>query len=96
MWCRSRQAGGKKAGDRRQSEGYTQRKDAFDAQRGAEEQRQRETTRLVRAPQHLAQRAFGDAAQGERGGQEEEGAPEMGAPKDKGRAPSASPADSRA
>src|SRR5512132_1968889 len=23
MWCRSRQAGGKKAGDRRQSEGYT-------------------------------------------------------------------------
>src|SRR5512132_1092034 len=24
MWCRSRQAGGKKAGDRRQSEGYTQ------------------------------------------------------------------------
>ena len=55
-------------------------KDTFDPQRGAEEQRRRETTRLVRAPKHLAQRAFGDAAQGERGGQEEEGTPDIASP----------------
>ncbi|MFT3766202.1 MAG: hypothetical protein QM820_11920 [Minicystis sp.] len=60
-------------------------KDALDAQDRAEEQRQREAPRLVRASQRSGQRALGDAAQGERGRQEEEGTPEVGAPDEVGR-----------
>ena len=59
--------------------------DALDAQGRAEEQRQREAPRLVGAAQRLGQRPLRDAAQGERGRQEEEGAPEVGAPDQVGR-----------
>ncbi|WP_437817514.1 hypothetical protein [Sorangium sp. So ce1078] len=50
-------------------------KNALDAQGRAEEQRQHEAPRLVRASQRPGQRALRDAAQGERGRQQEEGAP---------------------
>ena len=68
-------------------------KDALDAQSRAEEQRQYEAARLVRAPQPPLQGALRDVAQGERGRQEEEGAPEPGAPDEGGRETSASPAE---
>ena len=60
-------------------------KDALDSEGRAEEQRQREAPRFVRAPQRPLQSALRDAAQGERGRQEEEGAPEVGAPDQAGR-----------
>ncbi len=67
-------------------------KDALDAQGRAEEQRQHEAARLVDAPQRPRQGALRDGAQGERYRQEEEGATEVGAPDERGRETSASPA----
>lgn len=61
-------------------------KDELDAQGRAEEQRHDRAPPLVRASQRPLQRALCDAAQGERGRQQEEGAPEVGAPDEEGRA----------
>ena len=69
--------------------------DTLDPQGCAEEQRQREAPRLLFASQRLLQGALRDATQGDRGRQEEEGAPEVRAPDEEGREPSASPAPPR-
>ena len=66
--------------------------DALDAQGCAEEERQHEAARLVGAAHRLAERALRDGGQGESRWQQEEGAPEVGAPDEGGRETSASPA----